>query len=348
MTSDAVDAADIPPTRRDALILRSPDAVVSALPYLLGFAPRESVVALWLAGGRLLLTQRLDLPAGEEDLESWLEALFGHGMARVADELIVVVVTAGDRWSRPADALLVGAADRGIAVRDALLAHVGRWRSLLCDDPRCCPPEGRPIDAGVRDLVAAEFTVLGIAPLAERSDLEREFATDPEPAQAVTAALIRRHSARPRRGVALDRWRDEAIDAAIGDLIGGAPSDECSEGLAGLLAGMRDIRVRDTVLWEVSRCGADELAAALDRLSAAVRSAPAGLVAPVAASAAIVAWLLGDGARAVVASDRALADDPRYSLAVLVRESLRAGLPPESWRAAMAGLSRDACRQSAA
>jgi hypothetical protein len=46
----------------------------------------------------------------------------------------------------------------------------------------------------------------------------------------------------------------------------------------------------------------------------------------------------------MIALDRAAADDADYSLAALVRTSLLAGLPPEEWRSAMAGLSREECR----
>jgi Domain of unknown function (DUF4192) len=41
-----------------------------------------------------------------------------------------------------------------------------------------------------------------------------------------------------------------------------------------------------------------------------------------------VAWQTGDGALANVALDRALADDPSYSMALLLRQVIGAGAPP--------------------
>ena len=41
-----------------------------------------------------------------------------------------------------------------------------------------------------------------------------------------------------------------------------------------------------------------------------------------------MAWQAGDGALANVALDRALADDPRYSMAQLLRQVITAGAPP--------------------
>jgi len=43
---------------------------------------------------------------------------------------------------------------------------------------------------------------------------------------------------------------------------------------------------------------------------------------------AVLAWWDGDGARAGVHLDRALAADPAYRLAVLVDDALRLGMPP--------------------
>jgi hypothetical protein len=50
-------------------------------------------------------------------------------------------------------------------------------------------------------------------------------------------------------------------------------------------------------------------------------AAPASLL-------AFVAWQCGDGALANVAIDRALDDNPRYSMALLLREALDTGTPP--------------------
>lgn len=51
--------------------------------------------------------------------------------------------------------------------------------------------------------------------------------------------------------------------------------------------------------------------------------------------AAFVAWQSGDGALANVALDRALADNPRYSMALLLRETLDSGALPSMARLPM-------------
>ena len=66
-----------------------------------------------------------------------------------------------------------------------------------------------------------------------------------------------------------------------------------------------------------------------------VRRAQPGHVAAPAALLAFVAWQSGDGALANVALDRALADDPRYSMALLLRQVITAGAPPSLARLPM-------------
>ena len=46
-------------------------------------------------------------------------------------------------------------------------------------------------------------------------------------------------------------------------------------------------------------------------------------------------WQSGDGALANVALDRALADDPGYSMALLLRQVISAGTPPSMARLPM-------------
>jgi hypothetical protein len=62
-----------------------------------------------------------------------------------------------------------------------------------------------------------------------------------------------------------------------------------------------------------------------------VRACPDELVASAAGVLAFAAWLSGHGALAWCAVDRALAADPRNTLARLVADMLDAALPPARW-----------------
>jgi len=64
--------------------------------------------------------------------------------------------------------------------------------------------------------------------------------------------------------------------------------------------------------------------------TALTRRAQPGHVAAAASLLAFTAWQSGDGALANIALDRALADDPGYTMARLLRDALAAGLPPSA------------------
>ena len=75
MTSSKKSARRKPARRRRQqspqarLKVRRPDELLAIIPYLVGFHPDESIVAVFIKSGRVLLTTRMDLPpesAGDE------------------------------------------------------------------------------------------------------------------------------------------------------------------------------------------------------------------------------------------------------------------------------------------
>jgi hypothetical protein len=95
---------------------------------------------------------------------------------------------------------------------------------------------------------------------------------------------------------------------------------------------LRDLRVRDDA-W--ARMDSDHRPAHLRLWTDLTRRARPGYVPAPASLLAFVAWQAGDGALANVALDRALADNPRYSMALLLREALDSGAPPSMARLPM-------------
>jgi hypothetical protein len=88
---------------------------------------------------------------------------------------------------------------------------------------------------------------------------------------------------------------------------------------------LRELRVRDDAWARMDPAHAE----AHQRLWLDVtRRAQPGYAAAPAALLAFVAWQSGDGALANVALDRALGDDPDYSMALLLRQVINAGAPP--------------------
>jgi hypothetical protein len=102
--------------------------------------------------------------------------------------------------------------------------------------------------------------------------------------------------------------------------------------VAWITVALRDLRVRDDAWARMDPAHAD----AHQRLWTDVtRRAQPGYVAAPASLLAFVAWQSGDGALANVALDRALADEPGYSMAQLLRQVITAGTPPSLARLPM-------------
>jgi hypothetical protein len=302
-------------------------------------------VFLWLNTGRILLTQRLDLPESRAELSDWIALAWRHDAAGRADEIVLLFVVehgVGALEHELAEAVVSIAAARGTTIRDIVVMLGDRWTSLLCRDEVCCPAAGHAIPAEVRRAIGAEFDAHGPEPMPSREDLLVDLVRDDVRAQrvAVTGMLGQR---RWRSRKARERWREEALANLLHWLrvdVGEASDSRCAH----LLLGLRDVRVRDTVLWELSRLNSEAWHLAQQRLTTLMRAAPVGDTAPVAACTAVMFWLIGDGVRARGAVELALLDDPGYSLGLLLERSIDLGLAPDTWVVGMRGLSREVCR----
>lgn len=345
----------------DRLVLSTPDAFLASVPHMVGFDCADSVVLVGLGpnpddpadrSGMVRLVQRFDTPPPDTpagDLASIARSA-AEPMARSGSTEVIVAVfgaTPAPGAELPSavlvDELLARVDDAGLGVRDALFTDgTSRW-SYGCDNPGCCPPEGRVIPESTRTLVAAEFAGVGAAMAPSRAALADEIA--PDPARIAAVESFADGQAAPRDAAAtagLEAWRDSALDH-LARLARDTDTPVGPRDGAAALQGLKDIRVRDTFLWDMAQPGTDTRAVS-DRLADLVRCAPPGQVAPAATALAIAQWSNGDGARANVALDRAHTDDPDYSLAHLVGAALRSGLPPSTWAASLADLDRDTCR----
>lgn len=332
-------------TNAERISLHSPAALCCAIPHLLGFHPTASAVVVWLSRGRIILTQRIDLPAMHE-IADWSRAVWGHHGVRIADEIVAVIIPPerGAPESRPDIDGAVGdlveqAVSRGLVVRDVVQLTDDRWRSLTCTDATCCPPAGERIDPALRTAIAAEFAIEGSSPEPSRECVVRALAPVPVEVDAVrrTSVLDRVHRPRDR-----DRWRQTCI-SNMRHWWATPRADDRPGRLAHLLLGLRDVRVRDTLLWEMCQLSADELRIAQGQMARLLRSSPPGDVAAIATCVGLCAWLNGDGVRATAAVERAHEDDPHYVLGQMLRGALSVGVPPAQWRAVMAHVSRDQC-----
>ncbi|MBA2553303.1 MAG: DUF4192 domain-containing protein [Geodermatophilaceae bacterium] len=324
-----------------AIRLRSPAQIVAAIPYLVGFHPSESLVAVGLGSEapRVCLTVRVDLPPADcsHPLAQLLATHLRH--AEAGGVFLVIFTEETGEPPRPdlVTALEEATGEMGIEVRDALWVRSGRWRSYRCRAPQCCPPGGTPVDAGQVSELAAAAAFLGDVVHGSREDLERALEPVGPLARAAldqTFERVRRQfmSELPGRGRDVVGAESRALLMAAVQARAESAAELSAAEVARLALGLSDVLVRDSALtW----AGTDLEHAAEAVWVELVRKATSPYDAPAATLLAVHAYLRGNGAYARIALDRALASDPAYSFALLLVEGLDRGVPPKALRAAL-------------
>jgi hypothetical protein len=225
------------------------------------------------------------------------------------------------------------ASSAGLDVHDRLLVSNSRWWSFECSDPRCCPPEGTPIQyAGV---AAAGAVANGLVALPSRSQLETELSPNSVRGTAVLTELLRTLELDEEPVVARAKaWKDVRRFvrlAAKGDFT-------CPDDLAAkVLWALTDVHVRDAAIGYLVDKPDPNVAASWREL---VRSAPREWRAPVATIYALWCYADGNGTRTTIALECALDADPEYSLALLIDEFYVHGTNPRVFIPEIA----DSCR----
>jgi hypothetical protein len=334
-----------PQDQEPTLVVRagSPGALLRLVPHLLGFMPEASLIVIGVAPprDRIRVTLRYDLPdPPAADLAAEIAA---HALGVLSAQRLTAAVAVGygpEPLVTPvARELREAAWQAGIDVREFLRVQDGRYWSYVCGNEKCCPAAGVPFAAAAADPAeAAALAAVGDRVLAGRAAVAarvaplggiagesmRQATRRAEQHIAQLLAKVRRSG---RLGAARQMIAAEGL-AAVGAMItryrdGGRFTTD--DEIARITVALRDLRVRDDA-W--ARMDPGHSAAHQRLWTDVVRRAQPGYTAASAALLAFVAWQSGDGALANVALDRALADDPRYSMALLLRQVITAGAPP--------------------
>jgi len=342
--SSTVTDAQLPDRR---VRIGSPTSILAVIPPILGFEPGRSLVVLGAEQPRGLVrvTLRFDLPdPGDPRL---VAGVADDAMAVLGAQRLAAAVAVGygseEAVSPVMSALRERASRAQLTLTELLRVENQRYWSYVCTEPSCCPPDGTAFD--VTDHPAARaFAATGRQVLASRDELRDSLAAAGTPADeemrhavGVAEELIAESVARvARAGHRIARRRVIAVIGrlAVADAIGRYRAGETVDIklAAWLTVALREVRVRDDAWARM----APEYRDAHRRLWTEVtRLARPGYVAAPASLLAFVAWQSGDGALGNIALDRALADNPRYSMAQLLRQALDSGAPPSMARLPM-------------
>jgi uncharacterized protein DUF4192 len=323
------------------LRVRSPGDLIDLIPYLLGFHPRSSLVLVGLHDGRVAATARADLAdiaAGQVPLSDTIQLI----VRGEADQLVAAIYDDRARLGGDGSTITHGdtvhtlgrlADSAGLRLVEALLVARGRWRSYLCDDEQCCPPNGIAL-AGDSSVAAATATYAGLVALPDRGDvtalldpfaIEQREALEPlivHYENSATAAIL------DGRSQSYQRSLKRALFAAARDadraLFPGQSGSVPDEDVCRFAVALVDTPIRDAVWLATERRQLD--GRALWREIA--RRAPQPYDAAPLFLFGWVCWRDGNGVLAALAAERALASDPGYRAADLLLGAVRHGLDP--------------------
>jgi hypothetical protein len=322
------------------LHVRDPGDLIEAVPYLLGFHPRDSLVIVGLDDRfRVGVTARVDLAELADPavlpatLRVLADASAAHAVAIIYDGSPDPIARGALPWRDLVDDAGRWASTSGVTLVDALLVARGRWWSYVCAGSDCCPEEGRAVP-GDASPSAAAATYAGLVALSGREELSAALEPDDDAARAglepllaecenaSVAAALGGHDKRRQRSV------KRAIFASARDadqsLFVGTSGRLSDEQVCRFAAALTEIPVRDAVWLAVDQRRLDGRALWREiarRVPAPYDAAPLFLF-------GWASWRDGDGPNASIAVDRALVSDPGYTAADLLRAALAHGLDP--------------------
>ena len=317
--------------------LTSPHDLLAAIPFLIGYHPQNSLVMVSLKEDAVGMAMRVDLPS--EIASEGYDLLASHFVREGAEAAFIVAYA--EQSSADPESILINTSAAlvraGIDIKESLIVRNNRFRSMLCNDSTCCPPDGNEVPELDSTRIAAEHVIAGHPmPFESVDGLVQSIAAVPSSCEIGWQDEVQEFWVSSDSEEINDLQRDGAT--AIIDLAGeyrelrGAEDREL---VARVIGRMSDIQVRDFALGSHSDETADFYWTMWRDL---LRIAPRGFVAPVACLFAAMAYERGEGALAHKALDRALHDDDQYSLALLLRRVFTAGWPPHSFSAMRAQL----------
>ena len=326
--------------------ISEPNELLDAVPYLLGFHPRDSVCVLGFSGNsdatsrRVELAARIDIPAIPDAAAAGRHVM--AALARSGSHSAIGLIYPDDaedrlqvrhRWRWLHNMLTATSQAFDIALLDVLVVSADHWWSLCCGDESCCPDEGHARVIG-ESATAAEAVFAGLVAANDRSELgacldgdtaERRARLDPLIAEAENRVVQARTNNQYRRLIGRDT---AAVLRAAANPVDDAAVRRgirlTARQLARHAVALGEHTVRDALWLAVDERSVE----AGPYLLQIIRQLPR----PYDAAALFLfgwqQWRSGNGTLACIAGERALASDPGYSAAELLIAAVQHGLSP--------------------
>ncbi|MEY4455567.1 MAG: hypothetical protein RIQ45_1090 [Actinomycetota bacterium] len=310
--------------------VKTPHDLLAAVPFLIGYHPTDSLVLISVKSDSLEMAMRIDFPKNPP--EGSYQLLASHLKRDNSEGALIVAYEPADSLAGPevlhnvADAV----ASLDIPIRELMLVRNNHWRSLLCSDDKCCPPEGNQIEEFVNSRIAAEQVASGkVLPFSDSEGLTHSISATILAKDLNWKAQVVSFRVDPDANNLNELQRDGAESILLlADFYSQNGFCKDYDLMARVLGRLSDIQVRDFALG----CHTDQTINSYWAMwRDLLRIAPPKFVAPVASVFASIAYENGEGALAHRALDRAIEDDPEHSLARLLRRVFSSGWPPSGF-----------------
>ena len=328
-------------TTHTATELTSPHDLLAAVPFMVGYHPKDSLVVMALRDAKVSMAMRVDFP-DSGSIASVSATVAGHLAREIADEAIIVGYLPTDVIeSDPLEIVRSIIALQGITVKECIVVRGEYFRSNLCADLECCPPEGNLIPEILSSRVTAEQVAAGNPlPYLDLDEMKRSISALPIDKELVR--LIQGIEEIDYAGDDVTAHQREGANAINEMAISFSKEQKIEDksDVALVLVRLLDLQVRDYAMGMTTEETSDQL---WDMWRYLLRLAPKGYVAPVAVIFATMSYERGDGALAQRALDRAMEDAPGYQMAKLLRRTFAAGWPPSAFTQMRADLHPKIC-----
>ncbi|MEV0619507.1 DUF4192 domain-containing protein [Nonomuraea sp. NPDC050404] len=300
--------------------------LVSTVPYLLGFHPTESLVAVGIHDAKAKAVVRLDLTQDPAEMAERTGHLTNVLVRNGIHQALLIGYGPGSQVTPMMDAATEALPQGGVNISDAIRVDDGRYWSYICTDASCCPPEGAPVGL-TNSVPAVAAVVAGMRALPDKAALAATLDPPQNFDQARALSITREVCARAKRTSGeCDDWFGDGVKRVIAALDRAqAREDLDAETAAWLGVCLTAKPVRDMAMTYIQRYGAETHLRLWTEVTRKVQ--PAFVAAP-ATLLAFAAMCRGDGTLAGIALDLALSASSHYTLALLFVEALMVGLPP--------------------
>jgi hypothetical protein len=302
-------------------------SLIAAVPYMLTFRPEGSVVILWFDNeDKLVVTQRADLPTDfrQEQVQQWREQALKHEVAEQGNRALFVFVP--DASTSHVDKIAHECV-QGLPSSQVIARVVTDFTSYRYVGNGVC----HAITAA-DELKAANLFSSGMSerPMSSRTDVEAEIA----PRETISSrymAYARRRYQQSAEEDSYSKWSEIVFSSAIQPLLSGTRLS--NRQVADITVWLHQTHERDKFICLLA---SDDIQLSPHHLIDVVSRSPVGMRAPIATATAVYAYMHGDGLRANIALDIALADDREYHLAHLVVAAIKRSVAPADMRRMLA------------